>query len=80
MFLYREYLYFQLVREEGDADEDQAARALLNKFLGASLFLTGLESMGGGGAQLATQQFQQTTTQSAARVQSVQTKTVVSYI
>lgn len=38
-----------LVREEGDADEDQAARALLNKFLGASLFLTGMESIGGGG-------------------------------
>lgn len=37
------------VREEGDADEDQAARALLNKFLGASLFLTGMEAMGGGG-------------------------------
>lgn len=58
------------VREDGDADEDQAARALLNKFLGASLFLTGMESMGMSQQQ---QRQQQATT---TRVQTVQTKSV----
>lgn len=33
------------VEESGDTDEDKEARALLNKFLGASVLMTGMESM-----------------------------------
>lgn len=34
-----------LVEESGDSAEDREARALLNKFLGASVLMTGVESM-----------------------------------
>lgn len=31
--------------EDGDTEEDKEARALLNKFLGASVLMSGMESM-----------------------------------
>lgn len=34
-----------LVEETNDTDEDREARALLNKFLGASVLMSGMESM-----------------------------------
>lgn len=33
------------VEESGDSAEDREARALLNKFLGASVLMSGMESM-----------------------------------
>lgn len=33
------------VEESGDTEEDREARALLNKFLGASVLMSGVESM-----------------------------------
>lgn len=33
------------VAENGDTEEDREARALLNKFLGASVLMSGVESM-----------------------------------
>lgn len=36
---------FYLVVEDGDTEEDKEARALLNKFLGASVLMSGMESM-----------------------------------
>lgn len=38
------YLHMYAVVEEGDTTEDQEARALLNKFLGASIIMKGVES------------------------------------
>lgn len=35
----------RLVTESGDTEEDREARALLNKFLGASVLMSGVESM-----------------------------------
>lgn len=34
-----------LVEENGDTEDDREARALLNKFLGASVLMSGVESM-----------------------------------
>lgn len=34
-----------LVQEAGDTSEDREARALLNKFLGATVLMSGMESM-----------------------------------
>lgn len=36
---------FNAVTEDGDTEEDKEARALLNKFLGASVLMSGMESM-----------------------------------
>lgn len=33
------------MKEAGDTSEDQEARALLNKFLGATVLMAGMESM-----------------------------------
>lgn len=33
------------VEENGDTEDDREARALLNKFLGASVLMSGVESM-----------------------------------
>ena len=33
------------MKEAGDTDEDREARALLNKFLGASVLMSGMEAM-----------------------------------
>lgn len=38
-------LYWSTVKEAGDTSEDQEARALLNKFLGATVLMAGMESM-----------------------------------
>lgn len=40
-----DFIYFFSVQESGDTAEDKEARALLNKFLGASVLMTGMESM-----------------------------------
>lgn len=34
-----------LVKEAGDTESDKEARALLNKFLGATVLMAGMESM-----------------------------------
>lgn len=38
------------MEESGDSAEDREARALLNKFLGASVLMSGMESLLPGGA------------------------------
>lgn len=37
--------FFRSVEENGDTEDDREARALLNKFLGASVLMSGVESM-----------------------------------
>lgn len=39
------YSFLSTVVEPGDSNEDSEARALLNKFLGASVIMQGVESM-----------------------------------
>ena len=38
------FLFYSVI-EDGDTEEDKEARALLNKFLGASVLMSGMESM-----------------------------------
>lgn len=38
-------MIYSTVKEAGDTSEDQEARALLNKFLGATVLMAGMESM-----------------------------------
>lgn len=45
MFVILNYFRIITVEEPGDSEEDKEARALLNKFLGASVLMSGVESM-----------------------------------
>lgn len=65
-------IYSTLVTESGDTEEDREARALLNKFLGASVLMSGVESMMPAAGTAGGSRKEVTTTVSSARPSSHQ--------